>query len=150
VRKKSMGLVRLCIVVLSVVLLASCSVLNNEKLDEKTTSMINAFISKNAEETKAQTHPDYVDSINNLDKLFEAMANDGIILDGNLSKLVPTSRSYSAFDSEFDGKTTYSIYDATIGDMEYVIKVRTLENDNGYGIINFDIGLTNKFSSSSE
>ena len=107
--------------------------------------MINASVSKNAEEIKVLTHPDYVDSIKNLDQLYEAMAIDGIILDGTLNELTPRSRSYSQnyllFDSESNEKTTFSVYDAKIGDTSYIIKIQTFENNDGYGIVYFNIRL---------
>lgn len=143
-RKFTSTIISLMIIItvsFSSVLLTSCTNNKSNELDKQATSMINAFIAKDITAIKALTHPDYIDSINDIDKLFEAMASDGIILKGSLNKLTSNIREYVAYDSKFAGKTTYSIYDATIGETAYVIKIRTLENKNGSGIIDVNVGV---------
>lgn len=93
--------------------------------------MIHALIDKNMDQMKALSHPDYAGSL-------KSVEGSGT-LDGELEKLTPTSREYAAYDSQYGGKTEYSEYDAVIGGREYAVKIRTLENSKGFGIIQFDI-----------
>ena len=118
--------------------MTSCALMKNDEEDATATSFINAVLSRDQKACEALTHPDYENSLFDVDDFMTALESDKGI-EGSLTELKVTGREYCAYDSRVNGKTIGSDYTAVIGSFKYTITIKTLKNDNGYGVFDFQI-----------